>query len=145
MCGPKKLCLPPPSKVNRSTWPSFAAGVPRNVEALWDVMEDAPADWTTDLSDERLCRGQAALFPGGLSSLRTIEAGRYRTHAEPMRIVSGPVGKETVHYEAPAASTGAKEMRRFLAWFNDTRAKPPAHGLGRARVFAVRFQSIHPF
>ena len=124
---------------------TFAAAVPRNVEALLDVMEDATADWTTDLSDERLCRWQAALFPGGLSSLRTIEAGRYRTHAEPMRIVSGPVGKETVHCEAPAASTVAKEMRRFLAWFNDTRAKPPADGIVRAGISHVWFESIHPF
>jgi Fic family protein len=113
---------------------TFSAAVPRNVEALLDVMEDAIAHWATDLSEERLYRWQAALFPGGLSSLRTIEAGRYRTHAEPMQIISGPVGKETVHYEAPAASTLAGEMRRILAWFNDTRDKAPADGIVRAGI-----------
>ena len=124
---------------------TFTAAVPRNVEALLDVMEDATANWATDLSEERLCRWQAALFPGGLSSLRTIEAGRYRTHPEPMRIVSGPVGKETVHYEAPASSTLAEEMRKFLGWFNDTRDKAPADGIVRAGISHVWFESIHPF
>jgi Fic family protein len=124
---------------------ALAAAVPRNVEALLDVMEDATARWATDLSDERLCRWQAALFPGGLSSLRTVEAGRYRTHAEPMQIVSGPVGKETVHYEAPASSTVAEEMHKFLVWFNDTRDKAPADGIVRAGISHVWFESIHPF
>jgi Fic family protein len=124
---------------------ALAAAVPRNVEALLDVMEDATASWATDLSDERLCRWQAALFPGGLSSLRTVEAGRYRTHAEPMQIVSGPVGKETVHYEAPASSTVAEEMHKFLVWFNDTRDKAPADGIVRAGISHVWFESVHPF
>jgi Fic family protein len=124
---------------------TFTAAVPRNVEALLDVMEDATANWATNLSDERLCQWQAALFPGGRSSLRSIETGRYRAHAEPMQIVSGPVGKETVHYEAPPSNAVAEEMRRFLAWFNDSRDQAPADGIVRAGIAHVWFESVHPF
>src|ERR1700688_810279 len=58
----------------------FLATVPRNVEGLLDVMESAVADWEGDLTGERLCRWQAALFPGGGTALRSIETGRYRSH-----------------------------------------------------------------
>src|ERR1700722_2967122 len=82
----------------------FVARSPRNVEGLLDVMESAAADWDSDLTEERLCRWQAALFPAGGSELRRIEPGRYRSHDEPMKIVSGPVGQETVHYVAPPSA-----------------------------------------
>jgi Fic family protein len=124
---------------------TFTAAVPRNIDALLDVMEDATANWATDLSQERLCRWQAALFPAGLSSLRAIAAGHYRTHAEPMQIVSGPVGKETVHYEAPASNTLVDEMRGFLTWFNGSRDQASANGIVRAAISHVWFESIHPF
>jgi Fic family protein len=121
-----------------------AVGVPRNVEGLLDVMESATVDWEGDLTDDRLCRWQSVLFPAGGSALRAIESGRYRSTDAPMQIVSGPVGRETVHYEAPPSAAVRAEMRGFLGWFNRTRGGP-LDGLLRAGVAHVWFESIHPF
>ncbi len=127
---------------------TFAAAVPRNVEGLLDVMEDAAANWNDDLTGERICRWQAALFQDGFASLRTIQTGRYRSHTDPMQIVSGPIGKETVHYEAPPSAAVPAEMGRFLDWFNRSRTQPAAaqmDGLVRAGLAHLWFESIHPF
>lgn len=128
---------------------SFASvAVPRNVEGLLDVMDDATAKWTTELTEGRLCGWQRALFPDGYSSLRKIEVGRYRSHAEPMQIVSGPMGKETVHYEAPSSNAVRAEMRNFLDWFNRTREVLPGgtlDGLVRAGLAHLWFETAHPF
>src|SRR5271170_1940800 len=70
----------------------------RNVEGLLDVMNDAAANWQTELSAERLIGWQAALFPESRSGLLKVETGSFRTRGDPMQIVSGPAGKETVHY-----------------------------------------------
>lgn len=127
---------------------SFAAAVPRNVEGLLDVMEDAAARWDSPLTEERLCSWQAALFPTGYSGLRRIEVGAFRSHPEPMQIISGPVGRETVHYEAPPSAAIRAEMRSFLDWFNRTRevtAGGLTDGLVRAGLAHLWFESIHPF
>lgn len=121
-----------------------AVGVPRNVEGLLDVMESATADRGSDLTDDRLCRWQSALFPAGGSALREVEAGRYRTSDAPMQIVSGPMGHETVHYEAPPSAAVRAEMHVFLDWFNRTRGGP-LDGILRAGLAHVWFESIHPF
>ena len=122
-----------------------AAEVPasRDVEGLLDVMQSAAAEWDTDLNAERLCRWQAALFPAGGSALRRIETGRYRTSQEPMQIVSGPSGRETVHYVAPPSAAVRAEVHSFLEWFNRTRAT--LDGIVRAGLAHVWFESIHPF
>lgn len=122
----------------------FMAAVPRNVEGLLDVMESAAGDWESDLTRERLCRWQAALFPAGGTALRNIETGRYRTRSDPMQIVSGPVGSETVHYVAPPSAAVPAEMHAFLDWFNRSRTTSE-DGLLRAGIAHVWFESIHPF
>ncbi|MGH8203754.1 MAG: Fic family protein [Steroidobacteraceae bacterium] len=122
----------------------FAAAVPRNVEGLLDVMESAAAEWASDLTEERLGRWHAAVFPAEGTALRRIVTGRYRIHAGPMQIVSGPVGRETVHYEAPPSVAVRAEMRSFLDWFNRTR-KEPLDGILRAGLAHVWFESIHPY
>ncbi len=127
---------------------SFAAAVPRQVEGLLDVMEDAAARWDSPLTEDRLCTWQAALFPTSYSALRRVEVGRFRSHPQPMRIVSGPMGHETVHYEAPPSAAVRAEMRSFLDWFNRTRAVSaggPADGLVRAGLAHLWFETIHPF
>lgn len=124
--------------------PEFVAAVPRNVEGLLDVMESAAAEWDSDLTEERLCRWQASLFPAGGTALRSIETGRYRSHADPMQIVSGPIGREVMHYEAPPSAAVRAEMRNFLDWFNRTRATS-LDGILRAGLAHVWFESIHPF
>ena len=79
---------------------------------------------------------------------RHIEAiGGYRTHAEPMQIVSGSVGKSKVHFEAPPSSQVPGEMARFIDWFNDTSpgGKSPLPPLTRSGLVHIYFESIHPF
>jgi Fic family protein len=120
------------------------AGVPQRVEGLLDTMENAAVAWDEPLTDARLCQWQAALFPAGGSALRRLEVGRYRTHSDPMQIVSGPMGRETVHYEAPPSSAVPAEMSTFLAWFEDSR-HGTLDGVLRAGLAHVRFESIHPF
>jgi len=122
----------------------FVAVVPRNIEGLLDVMESAAADWNSELTGERLCRWQGALFPGGGSGLRAIEIGRYRSHAGPMKIVSGPVGREREHYVAPPSVAVRAEMHSFLEWFNRTRGAS-LDGVLRAGLAHVWFETIHPF
>jgi Fic family protein len=70
--------------------PALLATLPRNVEGLLDVMNDAAANWQSELSEERLISWQAALFPEGRSGLHKVGTGTFRTHGDPMRIVSGP-------------------------------------------------------
>jgi Fic family protein len=122
----------------------FIAAVPRNIEGLLDVMESAAADWNSELTDERLCRWQAAVFPSGGSALRSIETGCYRSHDDPMQIVSGPIGYEKVHYVAPPSAAVRAEMHNFLEWFNRSRGAP-LDGILRAGLAHVWFESIHPF
>lgn len=116
-------------------------GVPRNVEGLLDVMANAADDWEQPLSQKRLCAWQAALFPGGFS-VRDVLVGAYRSSADPMQIVSGPHGRETVHYEAVPGAAVRAEMQLFVDWFN---RREPLDGLLRAGLAHVWFESIHPF
>jgi Fic family protein len=124
--------------------PEFVAAIPRNVEGLLDVMESAAAEWDSELTGERLCRWHASLFPAGGSALRSIETGRYRSHDDPMQIVSGPTGRAVVHYEAPPSAAVRAEMHNFLDWFNRTRTTS-LDGILRAGLAHVWFESIHPF
>ena len=124
--------------------PDFVAAVPRNVEGLLDVMESAAADWDSELTEERLCRWQASLFPAGGSALRSVAKGRYRSHDDPMQIVSGPIGREVVHYLAPPSAAVRAEMHIYLEWFNRTRGSS-LDGILRAGLAHVWFESIHPF
>lgn len=123
----------------------FKSTVPRDVEGLLDVMEDATTNWDTDLTEERLFAWHHELFPPARLSLRRIKPGRYRIEAEPMQIVSGPLTREKVHYEAPPSEFVSSNMRTFLAWFNETRNNDDIDGLVRAAVAHLWFESIHPF
>ena len=118
--------------------------VPRNVEGLLDVMESAAADFDTELTAERLCRWQAALFPAGGPALRAIETGKFRSHHDPMRVVSGPPGREKVHYVAPSSAAVRAEMHSFLEWFKRSRSTS-LDGVLRAGLAHVWFESVHPF
>src|SRR5271167_1643648 len=84
--------------------PTHPVPAPRNIEGLLDVMNDAAANWQGELSEGRLIGWQAALFPEGRSGLLKVETGSFRTHGDPMQIISGPAGKEIVHYVAPPAA-----------------------------------------
>lgn len=125
-----------------------APGHDRPAEGLVQVMQDALASHHDALTLDRLCRWQSALFPGGTSGIARIAVGRLRDHADAMQIVSGAPGRERVHYEAPPSRQVAAETAQFLAWFEATRpaANAPAlHGIARAALVHVWFESIHPF
>lgn len=118
------------------------AHAPRHIDGLLDIMDDAVNRASAPLTHERLQAWQAALFPTGFSGMRKIGVGAYRQHAEPMQIVSGRAGHETVHYEAPPSAAVPVEMAQMLAWFN-TRAEPES--LIQAALAHVWFETIHPF
>jgi len=128
-----------------------APGPDRSVEGLVQVMQDALANHGAALDLDRLCRWQSALFPGGTSGITRIAVGRVRDHADAMQIVSGPLGREVVHYEAPPSAQVTAEMDRFLAWFEGSRpmggatAGATVNGIARAALVHLWFESIHPF
>jgi Fic family protein len=114
----------------------------RNVDGLVELMRDATQNFSTPLDADRLCRWQSALFPGGTSGIRRIEVGKFRTIADPMQIVSGTIGREVVHYQAPDSAMVPVETKRFLKWFD----KPgKMDGIIRAGVAHLWFETIHPF
>src|SRR5437764_15414856 len=97
--------------------------VDRNVDGLLDVMQDAMGSFREQLDDDRLKRWHSALFPGGTSGIRRIPVGEYHSTEEPMQIVSGPVGREKVHYQAPPSSDVPRQMGKLLAWREETRTR----------------------
>jgi Fic family protein len=115
----------------------------RRVEGMVEMMLDAMHNHDAPLTAERLYGWHAALFPTGYSGLHRISVGAWRTDSEgPMQVVSGPIGRQKVHYQAPPASQVSAEMERFLAWFSDT---PQMDGLLRSAIAHLWFVTIHPF
>ena len=116
----------------------------RDVEGVVEMMLDATQNFTQPLTDERLFRWHAALFPTGRSGMRKIIVGEWRDDADgPMQVVSGPVGKERVHYEAPAAALLRKEMSAFFDSANN--ANDETDPVLRAALAHLWFVTIHPF
>ena len=115
----------------------------RRVEGVVDMLLDATQGFAQPLTAERLCSWQAALFPAGRSGLRRIQVGAWRTGAKgPMQVVSGPLGRERVHFEAPVAEHVAAEMAPFLTWFNSA---TPLDAVLKAGIAHLWFVTIHPF
>lgn len=119
-----------------------AVGTPRQVDGLLDIMQDAVHNAAKPVTHDRLQGWQAALFPTGFSSMNKIRVGAYRSHDEPMQIVSGRIGYETVHYEAPSSERVPDEMEKFVRWLNEAN-EPDA--IVRAALAHLWFESIHPF
>jgi Fic family protein len=115
----------------------------RDVEGVVEMMLDATQRFDAPLTAERLHGWHAALFPTGRRGLSQIIVGAWRDDSGgPMQVVSGPYGKERVHYEAPAAARLAAEMQAFLAWFGGEQALDPVL---IAALAHLRFVTIHPF
>lgn len=115
----------------------------RNVEGVVEMMLDATRHYEDPLTATRLFRWNASLFPTGYSGLRKIKPGRWRDdRGGPMQVVSGPLQRERVHFEAPSAARIPEEMRAFFAWFNG-RARGDA--VLKAALAHLWFVTLHPF
>jgi len=114
----------------------------RHVDGLVEMILDATARYNEPLTAERLKGWQAALFPTGFSGLRRIRTGTWRGPV-PMQVVSGPVGREKVHFEAPPADRIGEEITQFLSWWEASLDN--TEGLLRAGIAHFRFITIHPF
>ncbi len=109
-----------------------------------ELMVDVRKSYAEPLNEEKLFSWHKMLFKGN----RKITIGAWRKHTDPMQVVSGTIGKEKIHFEAPPSSSLPKEMKKFINWFNET----APHGKNEIKKAPVRsaiahlyFESIHPF
>ena len=115
----------------------------RDVEGVVEMMLDATGGYDKPLMADRLFDWHAALFPTGRSGIRKIIVGAWRDDRDgPMQVVSGPIGRERVHYRAPDADRVDAEMAVFLDWFD---RKPEIDPVVRAAIAHLWFVTIHPF
>ena len=115
----------------------------RNVEGVVEMVLDAIQKYDQPLTKERLCNWHAALFPTGRSGMNKITVADWRKDENgPMQVVSGPMGKEKIHYEAPSAKSLDHEMELFIEWFNSAIDIEPVIKSGLAHLW---FVTIHPF
>jgi len=114
----------------------------RHIEGIVEMMLDATRNCQATLTAKRLFGWHASLFPTGRSGMHKISVGKWRTDATgAMQVVSGAMGRERVHFEAPAATRLASEIKRFLAWF----ARPDVDPVLAAGIAHFWFITIHPF
>jgi Fic family protein len=119
------------------------APVDRHIEGVVEMVLDATANCAAPVTRERLFGWHAALFPTGYSGLSKIRVGSWRDDASgPMQVVSGPIGRQRVHFEAPPALRLPAEMERFLEWVNGESEEPPLIKAGLAHLW---FVTLHPF
>lgn len=115
----------------------------RDVEGVVEMMLDATQNYEQLLTKERLCNWHAALFPSGRSGMKKITVADWRKdETGPMQVISGTMGKEKVHYQAPSAAVVEKEISRFINWFNNENNMEPVLKSGLAHLW---FITIHPF
>jgi Fic family protein len=117
--------------------------VDRNVEGVVEMMLDATRHYDESLTEVRLFAWHASMFPTGHSGMKRIKVGAWRDGVSgPMQVVSGPIGRERVHFEAPDAERIEREMRAFLDWFN---SDAETDGVAKAGLAHFWFVTIHPF
>jgi len=119
------------------------APVDRHVEGVVEMVLDATAHCSARVTRDRLFGWHAALFPTGYSGIGRIKVGGWRDDASgPMQVVSGPIGRQRVHFEAPPADRLESETGRFLGWANGSSSEPPLIKAGLAHLWLV---TLHPF
>jgi Fic family protein len=119
------------------------APVDRHVEGVVEMVLDATANCDAPVTRERLFGWHAALFPTGYSGLSKIAIGAWRDDASgPMQVVSGPIGRQRVHFEAPPADRLEREASTFLDWINGASNAPPLIKAGLGHLW---FVTLHPF
>jgi Fic family protein len=115
----------------------------RNVEGVVEMMLDATRHYNRPLTEDRLFAWHASLLPTGRSGMTKIRTGAWRDDSTgPMQVISGPMGKERVHFEAPVAKRLPREMKAFLGWFEGKDAIDPVLKAGLAHLW---FATVHPF
>lgn len=114
----------------------------RYVEGVVQLMMDATQNYTQPLTDERLFNWHAALFPTGRSGAYKITVANWRQGTEPMQVISGAMGKEKVHYQAPDSADVPRLMKHFLDWANGNQRIDPVLKAAIAHLWCV---TIHPF
>jgi Uncharacterized conserved protein len=115
----------------------------RSVDGIVDLIMDATKNCNEPISADRLFSWHAALFPTGQSGLYKITVGSWRIDSTgPMQVVSGAMGKEQVHYQAPDSSVIPREMEQFMDWFN---AKTDLEPVLKAGIAHLWFVTLHPF
>lgn len=119
------------------------APLDRHVEGVVEMVLDATTRSDAALTKERLFGWHAALFPTSYSGLSKIRVGTFRDDASgPMQVVSGPIGRQQIHFEAPPADQLDAEVTRFIEWAN---ARTPDHPLLKAGLGHLWFVTLHPF
>ncbi len=115
----------------------------RNTDGIVDMMLDATQNFSKALTKDRLCGWHSTLFPTGRSGMYKIVVGDWRKAASgPMQVVSGPEGRQKIHFEAPPAALVEKDMAAFLKWFEKKSDLDPVINAGIAHLW---FVTIHPF
>ncbi len=116
----------------------------KKAEGAAELMIDVRNTYDQDLTGEKLLSWHKMIMKGS----RGVKIGGWRTHKDPMQVISGPIGKEKVHYEAPPSKQVPEEMENFIKWFNETGPggtkkikKPPV----RSAIAHIYFETIHPF
>ncbi len=115
----------------------------RTVEGLVSILLDIVQEIERPLTSERLNAWQAGLFPNGRSGIHVIRVGGYRQSTTPMEVISGPMGREKVHYRAPASDAVPHLMEHFLGWFQGS--SRALDGVLRAALAHFWFVTIHPY
>jgi Fic family protein len=119
--------------------------VSRHIDGVTEMLIDATSRYDQPLTSDRLFQWHRSLFPATSGKRQTIHAGAWRDDAEgPMRVISGPIGRERVHFEAPAANRLELETTAFLEWFNTEHGSSPDPVL-KAGIAHFWFVTIHPF
>ena len=110
-----------------------------------DLMVDVRQTFSNPLTKKKLFEWHKMLMMGQSGK---IKSGAWRTHKEPMQVISGPIGKWKIHFEAPVSGSVPNEMKAFIQWFNDT-APGKSRGINiapvRSAIVHLYFESIHPF
>ncbi len=115
----------------------------RHVDGIVEMMLEAVGHFLAPLTAKRLFAWHAALFPSGHSGISKIRIGAWRDdRSGPMQVVSGPIGRRRVHFQAPPAPRLREEMRRFMEWFN---TRDPGDLVLHAAIAHLWFVTVHPF